>query len=81
MVYLYQAKLSKIIEGAKEWSADHVSELPVSGGTITVTLADLKSGGYIPTDIKNPKTEELFSDDVTVKITEHNSQYKYQVID
>lgn len=78
---LYQAQLGTIIEGAKEWSADHVSELPVSGGSITITLLELKSGGYIPTDIKNPKTEELFSDDVTVKITEHNSQYKYQVID
>ncbi len=77
---LYQAQLNTIIEGAKEWSADHISELPVSGGSITVTLEDLKLGGYVVADIKNPKTEELFPDDLTVKITEHNSQYKYQVL-
>jgi len=78
---LYQAQLNTVIDGAKEWSADHISELPVNGGSITITLADLKMGGYIAADIKNPKTEELLSDDLTVKITEHNSQYKYQVIE
>ena len=78
---LYQAQLSTIIEGAKEWSADHVSELPVNNGSITVTLSELKLGGYVPTDIKNPKTNELFSDDLTIKITEYNSQYKYKVED
>lgn len=78
---LYQAQLNSIIGAAKEWSADHVGELPVNGGSITVTLLELKSGGYIAVDIKNPKTEELFSDDLIVEITEHNSQYKYQVIE
>lgn len=78
---LYQASLSTIIDGAKEWSADHIGNLPVSGGSITITLSELKSGGYVKADIKNPKTEELFPDDLVVKITEHNSQYKYQVVE
>lgn len=76
---LYQAQLSSIVEGAKSWSSDHLDELPVNGGSITVTLDTLKSGGYIPVDIKNPKTNELFSGDLTVRITEKNSQYQYKV--
>lgn len=78
---LYQTQLNMIIDGAKKWSADHIHDLPVSGGSITVTLSELKSGGYVTVDIKNPKTEEYFPDDLVVKITEHNSQYKYQVVE
>lgn len=76
---LYQAQLSTIIEGAKTWSADHVSELPVNGASITITLRTLKEGGYVPVDIKNPITDEPFEDNLEITITEKNSQYKYKV--
>lgn len=78
---LYQAQISTIIEGAKEWSADHVASLPVNGESIFVTLKELKEGNYIPIDIKNPKTNTLFSDKIVVKITEKESQYQYKVVE
>lgn len=76
---LYQAQLSTIIEGAKSWSSNHLSELPVNGASIVVTLDTLKSEGYIPVDIENPITGELFPGTLTVRITEKNSQYLYQI--
>lgn len=78
---LYQAQLSTIIEGAKSWSGDHIQELPVNGGSITVTLETLKTGGYVPVNIENPKTEKPFPDSLVITITEKNSQYQYKIED
>lgn len=78
---LYQAQLSTIIEGAKNWSSDHINELPINNGSITVTLEILQAGGYVPLDIKNPITEQPFPSDLIVRITEKNSQYQYKVED
>lgn len=75
----YEAQLATIIDGARDWSADHINELPVNGASITVSLETLKSGGYVNANIKNPKTEEPFPGDLTVKITEKNSQYQYVI--
>lgn len=76
---LYQAQIESIKDGAKDWSSDHLNELPVNGGSITVTLSDLIAGGYVSSDIKNPITDEYFPSSLTVKITEQNSKYKYEV--
>ncbi len=78
---LYQAQLSTIVESAKSWSADHITELPVNGGSINITLDTLKTGGYITIDIENPKTKQPFDGNLNIKITEKNSQYQYKVMD
>ncbi len=78
---LYQAQLQTIIEGAKNWSSDHIGELPVDGGSITVTLFDLVSGGYVSKDMKNPITDDYFPDNLTIRITENSSKYKYEIED
>lgn len=77
---LYDAQIENIKDAARTWSADHVRNLPSTDeGSTIVTLADLKSGGYISKDIMNPKTKKKFSDTVTVTITQKNGGYIYSV--
>lgn len=63
----YEDQVSAIITGARSWSADekHFYELPAKGESKSVTLGELKKDGYVDSDIKNPKTGELFDDNCT----------------
>ena len=49
-----------------------VSNFSNAGDTITINIEDLKSNGYIKSNLKNPKTNEVLSssDILTVTITE-----------
>lgn len=79
---LYQAQLSNIKASAQDWTADHINELPENDGdSIQVTLSELKQGGYIESNIENPKTKKQLSDTIYVKITKKNDNYLYEVID
>lgn len=79
---MYQSQLNTIREAAKTWASDHVEELPsTTNASITVTLADLKTGGYIDQDIKNPKTESLFADTLYVRIRYFENDYEYTVVE
>lgn len=79
---LYQIQINNIIVGAKTWASSHVFELPVNDGeAITLTLQQLKQAGLVDEDITNPKTNELFDDNMQVKITKVDNNYKYEVIE
>ncbi len=79
---LYEIQINNIIVGAKTWASSHVFELPDQDGeSITLTLAELKQSGFVENDITNPKTNELFSNDLKVKITKVDNNYKYEVIE
>lgn len=79
---LYDLQIKNIENGAKNWGADNLLLLPENEGeTITLTLGQLKAGGYVESDIKNPKTNKLFSDSIEVIITKVASYYTYKVDD
>ena len=79
---LYNIQINNIIVGAKTWASSHVFELPEQDGeSITLTLAELKQDGFVESDITNPKTNELFSNDLKVKITKIDNNYNYEVIE
>ena len=79
---LYNIQIDNIIVGAKTWASSHVFELPENDGeSITLTLEQLKQAGFVEDDIINPKTNELFSNDLQVKITKVDNNYKYEVIE
>lgn len=79
---MYQTQINTIKEAAKTWASDHVEELPsTENGNITVTLGELKTGGYVENDIKNPKTKALFPDTMVVRISYIGNDYVYQVIE
>ncbi|MDD3392424.1 MAG: prepilin-type N-terminal cleavage/methylation domain-containing protein [Bacilli bacterium] len=77
---LYETQLTNIENCAKNWGADNLLLLPTTEGeTVTLTLGQLKAGGYVESDIKNPKNNELFPDTLEVVITRQASYYTYEV--
>ena len=46
-----------------------------SNDTVTITLGVLKQGGYLPINIKNPKTRKDFSNESLITITKNGNNY------
>lgn len=69
---------SNIISAAKDWSAMNVSKLPESGDSINVKLSELKQG-YLPLNVKNPKTNAIISNESYVYIRNYSGNYVYSV--
>ena len=65
----YDTIINKIVDSAIDWSAENTDMLPKKGENITITLGILQSGGYISTDLKNPKTDSLFPSDMIINIS------------
>lgn len=77
---MYEQQLNTIIAAAKNWGTDNLFALPDDGATVTITLADLKAGGYVAKDIKNPKTGKLMPDSLTIKITGVGERHTYEIV-
>ena len=56
---------SNIIDATKDWSLDNLNFLP--------------ENGYLPLNVKNPKTGYIISNESYVTITNVNGKYKYEV--
>jgi len=79
---LYQVQISYIEAGAKAWAAENVFSLPQEHDeSLTLTLGQLKMSGFVEFDIRNPKTKELFPNDMEITITKYNNTYIYDVIE
>lgn len=77
---LYNDQIEKIKTASEKWAYDNISILPnQDGDSVTITLLDLKRGGYLPLDIRNPKTNELFSNGTSVVITYEANDYVYSI--
>ncbi len=77
----YKLQINNIKEATKVWGSKRLFVLPDDGNTISLKLVYLKQEGLIDKDIKNPKTEKLFSDDTVITITKKNNIFEYNVID
>ncbi len=78
----YNDQVSAIITGAKSWSSDQNNfyKLPAKGGMTTVTLKELKKGGYVDSDIVNIKNGKKFDDNCTkVDITYDGKKLSYKL--
>ncbi len=79
---LYQTQLNNIVIGAKNWGAKNISILPEEDGElITLTLSQLKIGGFIDEKIKDPRTKKLFPNDMEITILKKGNNYEYKVIE
>ena len=79
---LYKTQLNTIKEAARLWGAQNIYNLPEKDGdVVTISLLQLKLSGFLEIDIKNPKTEELFPDDMNVTITKSGFTYLYEVLE
>ena len=77
---LYNSQLEEIKSGAEKWAYANIEMLPVNDGeTITVTLFELKKGGFLTLDIRNPITGELLPNDMNITITFKNNNYEIYV--
>ncbi|MBO5095602.1 MAG: type II secretion system protein [Bacilli bacterium] len=75
-----EIQVGNIKAGAENWASKNVFDLPnENGGTVILTLKELKDAGFIDKDIKNPKTNELFDDSIQIKITKVDNSYTYEV--
>ncbi|MDD3341657.1 MAG: prepilin-type N-terminal cleavage/methylation domain-containing protein [Bacilli bacterium] len=79
---LYNEQMETLKNGAKNWSTDHLKELPdTEGGMKEVTLSELITGGYVDKEIKNPKTKKPFETGTKVTIVNWDGNYSYIPID
>lgn len=77
---LYNVQISNIKNGLKNWAIDNSKLLPqTEGQVITITLGQLKMGGYIDIELKNPKNNKCFGNDMTLEITRYQKNYIYTV--
>lgn len=65
---VYEAQVNEILSSAYDWSLKNPSYLPNINEEYYITLALLKQEGLISSDIKDPKTKELFPDNLVVRI-------------
>ena len=77
----YNLQINNIKEATKVWTSKRIYLLPdEEGSSITLKLAYLKQEGLIDKDIKNPKTEKLFSNDTLITATKKNNIYEFNVV-
>mgnify|MGYP003304901226 CR=1 FL=1 len=77
---LYDIQIVNIIDALKLWSVDNSRVLPQNEGeTITITLGQLKMGGYIDEDLKNPQTNTCFGNDMLLTVSRYRENYIYDV--
>ena len=79
---LYQIQLNNIATGAKLWGSKNFAILPEEDGkVITLTLGQLKIGGFVDENIQDPRTKKLFPNDLEITIKKVGNNYEYKVIE
>lgn len=77
---LYQSQITKIEQECQNWAYKNLDILPKSEEEqATITILELKKSGYLPLDLRNPKTGELFPNDMQIVITFSKNQYHAKV--
>lgn len=79
---LYKAQIGTIEDAARTWGVKHIKYLPEkTGEAISIPLLVLKQDGILSSDFKNPKTDELFPNNMYIDIYYENGVYNYTVIE
>lgn len=79
---LYETQIKSIETASNMWAVDNRGQLPEQeGDSIVIYLWQIKVGGYIDDDIKDPRDGELFPNDMEIKITRKYNNYVYEVIE
>ena len=79
---LYEVQVVNIEDALKNWVVDNSRLLPENEGeTITITLGQLKAGGYVEAELRNPKNNKCFGNDMLLTVTRYQKNYIYNVED
>ena len=78
---LYETQNEQLKKGGEDYYTEHLDEMPVSvGDKACQTIENLQKNGYLPVDIKNPKTNDNFSQLTKVCIEKVGAtEYAYDV--
>ena len=80
----YKVQIEEIKEAAKNWASDNLNLLPNDvNNQVSVSVCELINGGYIPTEIKNPKNANQCVDstnNVTISLNNINGGYTYSLL-
>lgn len=74
---LYNSQIESIKLSLESWMSDN--QRPNEGEYITLSLSQLKEAGLVELDITNPKTKELFPNDMILKIINRDGTIEYEV--
>lgn len=74
--------LTKQLEGsAKDYLALNTDKLPQKeDDTVQIKIGDLKKAGLVQINVKNPKTDNIVSNESYVKVTKEGNNYRYETI-
>ena len=72
----YQAQIVKILDSAYDLTLMNPDYLPSNTEVSYITLSELKIEGLIESDIKDPKTGDLFKDNLVVGVRYVGNSYK-----
>lgn len=79
---VYQMQISNIEDAARIWGTKHLSYLPDNANeAVSIPLVVLKIEALVDKDITNPKTNELFYNDMYIDITYKDGVYNYDVVE
>ncbi len=80
---LYQTQIKQIEKGVKDYYTEHLNELPkTTNASSCKTIKSLQDDGYLPLNIENPKTGELFASSTrgcVQRVTENSFKYYVEV--
>lgn len=77
---LYDEQLEEIRLAGEKWAYNNLDLLPtMEDEYITITLLELKRGGYLPLDIRDPRSGELLSNGLSLKIMYDNNDYNFEI--
>lgn len=74
---LYNEQIRSIESSLASWMS--INQRPAEGETITLSLSQLKEAGLVDLDITNPLTDELFPNDMILKIINNNGAIEYEI--
>lgn len=79
---LYETQIEQLKKGAQDYYTEHLDEMPEEiDSSSCKTIDELQKGGYLPLDIKNPKTDDNFPLTTRIcvkKITDKEFDYEVQ---
>ncbi len=72
----YENQIRTILDATYNWSLKNMNLLPDEGKVTYITLSELKSYGFVDTNIVNPITDEPFPDNLVISIADVGNSYK-----
>lgn len=76
----YDVSIKNIKMALQSWKNSNYQLLPIEGETIYLTIFQLKQEGYLDNNFSNPVTEEEWSNDMELTISNNNG-YQYNVLE